>query len=615
MAESKAGSRGRLERLLAHGSQRPLGARVEGAATVFRLFAPRASRVTLVFFRHLDAPEPTTLRLERLDDGVWEAHQPADLHGWYYYYQVESRCRGPGAHFNRDFRILDPYALAAVGPSGPGIVWDPRRIRRPDPGFVPPAWHDLVILEAHVRDLIRRTPLELDEEERRGFTGLKKWLDRQGCYLKSLGINAVELQPVQEFGDNYDKGPYHWGYMPANFFAPESSYAQVPECASQIEELQDLVAAFHRHQIAVLLDVVYNHVGEPNHLLHIDKEYYFRLDEAGNLTNWSGCGNDLRCETPMGRRLIIDSLTHLVETYDVDGFRFDLAELIGTQVLREIETALKRVKPSIVLIAEPWSFRGHIALELQATGFASWNDGYRDFLRDYVLGHGNQEGLRYFISGSLGYLSSWPAQSVNYVESHDGLTWIDRITENPNHQGAFPTPNDRRRTHLMVALLMCSLGMPMLAAGQDLLRSKHGIHDSYRDADVNAIDYQRLVAFSGTHEYFRRWIRFRLSEPGRLFRLDSRPGDGFLRFFGAEHGSALAVLFNADHSRGPHRLLFAVNPHHELVHIGIGDLCLSHWKQIADHERFDASGLECALLPSVHGRLELPPLTCGLWQE
>jgi pullulanase len=101
--------------------------------------------------------------------------------------------------------------------------------------------------------------------------------------------------------------------------------------------------------------------GEPNHLLHIDKAYYFQLDEAGNLTNWSGCGNDLRCDTPMGRRLIIDSLTHLVETYDVDGFRFDLAELIGVEVLREIEAALKRVKPSIVLIAEPWSFRGHIA--------------------------------------------------------------------------------------------------------------------------------------------------------------------------------------------------------------------------------------------------------------
>jgi pullulanase len=615
MAESKARPRGRLDRLLALGSHRPLGARVEGVATLFRLFAPRASRVTVTFFRHLDAPEPITLGLSRLEDGVWEAAHPADLHGWYYYYQVDGRSRGPGTHFNKDFRVLDPYALAAVGPGGPGIIWDLGRIRRPAPRFEPPPWHDLVILEAHVRDLISRSPMELDEEERRGFTGLRKWLDGQGCYLKSLGINAIELQPVQEFGDRYDKDFYHWGYMPTNFFAPESSYAQVPGCGSQIEEFQEMVAAFHRHGIAVLLDVVYNHAGEPNHLLHLDKEYYFRLDEAGNLTNWSGCGNDLRCDTPMARRLIIDSLTHLIETYDVDGFRFDLAELIGTEVLREIEAALKRVKPSIVLIAEPWSLRGHIALELKSTGFASWNDGYRDFLRDYVLGQGNQEGLRYFMKASLDHLCAWPAQTINYVESHDDRCWIDKITENPEHRGLFPTPNDRRRSHLMVAILMCSLGIPMLSAGQDLLRTKHGIHDSYRKGDVNAIDYHRLLAFSGSHEYFRRWIRFRLSERGRPLRLDSRPSDGYLRFFGAEHGSALAALFNADLSQGPRRLLFAVNPHHEAVHIWVGDLGLARWRQLADHERFEPSGLECALLPCVHERLEMPPLSCGLWEK
>jgi 1,4-alpha-glucan branching enzyme len=571
--------------------------------------------VSVVFFKHLDAPEPTVLALSRLEDGVWEARHGCDLHGWYYYYSVASRSRGPTALFNKDFRVLDPYAIAAVGPGGPGIIWDHGRIKPPAQRFDPAPWHDLVILEAHIRDLISRTPMELDDEERRGFKGLRKWLDGQGCYLKSLGINAIELQPIQEFGDRYDKDFYHWGYMPTNFFAPESSYAQVPGYGSQIEEFQELVAAFHRHGIAVFLDVVYNHVGEPNHLLHIDKEYYFLLDAEGSLTNWSGCGNDLRCDTPMGRRLIIDSLTHLVETYDVDGFRFDLAELIGTEVLRQIEAALKRVKPSIVLIAEPWSFRGHIALELKTSGFASWNDGYRNFLRDYVLGQGNQEGLRYFMNASLDHLSAWPAQTVNYVESHDDLCWIDKITENPDHQGLYPTPNDRRRTHLMVAILMCSLGIPMLAAGQDLLRTKQGIHDSYRAGDINAIDYHRLLEYSGSHEYFRRWIRFRLSERGRPFRLGSRPGDGYLRFFGVEHGSALAALFNADYSQGSRRLLFAVNPHHQGVHIWVGDLGLAHWKQLADHERFDASGLGCARLPCSHERLELPPISCGLWEE
>jgi pullulanase len=615
MSKTKIRYKKRLVPLLDLGSQRPLGARIEEGTTLFRLFAPRATRVSVVFYRHLDTPEPTCLMLKRLDDGVWEARHPADLHGWYYHYRVERRRHGPTVHFDKNFRVLDPYALAAVGPWGPGIVWDAARIRPPAVGFHPPAWHDLVILEAHVRDLVRHAPVELDEEERRGFTGLRRWLESEGCYLRRLGVNAVELQPLQEIGDSYDKEEYHWGYMPANYFAPESSYAQVPECGSQIEELQELVAAFHRYGIAVILDVVYNHVGEPNHLIYIDKEYYFHLDDDDNFTNWSGCGNDLRCDTPMGRRLIIDSLTHLVQTYDVDGFRFDLAELIGVEVLQEVETALKRVKPSIVLIAEPWSFRGNIALDLKATGFASWNDGYRDFLRDYVLGQGNQEGLRYFMDGSLTHLAAWPAQTVNYVESHDDHCWIDRITEHPDHQGRFPTPNDRRRTHLMVAILMCSFGIPMLAAGQDFLRSKDGIHNSYRAVDVNALDYHRLLTYSGSHEYVRRWVGFRLSELGRLLRLESPPTEGYLRFFGAEHGSALAALFNADHSRGPQRLLFAVNPHHDPIHIPLEELQLSVWKQIGDHERFDASGLACALLPCAHGRLELPPLTCGLWHE
>lgn len=615
MSKTRTATKSRSERLLALGSERDLGARLEDEITVFRLFAPRASRVTVVFFKHLDAPEPRFLSLSRLDDGVWEANYPEDLQGWYYYYQVEGRRRGSNVHFNKDFRILDPYALAAVGPAGPGIIWDAGRIKPPETRFEPPSWHDLVILEVHVRDLISRASPELMDEGRIGFTDLRKWLDSRGCYLKSLGINAVELQPVQEFGDFYDKRHYHWGYMPTNYFCPESSYAEVPECGSQIEELQELVAAFHRQNIAVILDVVYNHVGEPNHLIHIDKEYYFRLDEEGNLTNWSGCGNDLRCDTPMGRRLIIDSLTHLVQTCDVDGFRFDLAELIGIEVLEEIETALKRVKPSIVLIAEPWSFRSHIGLELKSTGFSSWNDGYRDFLRDYLLGRGNQEGLRYFINGSLTHLAAWPAQTINYVESHDDLCWIDKITENHDHQGEFPTSNDRRRTHLMVAILMCSLGVPMLAAGQDFLRTKYGNHNSYRSGDINAIDYHRLLTFSGSHEYFRRWIRYRLSESGRLFRLESNPGGGYMRFFGAEHGSALAVLYNADRNRGSRRLLFAVNPHHTGMHIGLDDLQLADWKQLADHDRFEASGLECALLPFAHGRLELPPLTCGLWEE
>ncbi len=157
----------------------------------------------------------------------------------------------------------------------------------------------------------------------------------------------------------------------------------------------------------------------------IDRLYYFEQDSDGRLTNWSGCGNDLRASAAMAKRLIIDSCTHLIEAYGVDGFRFDLAELLGVEVLREVEAALKRVKPDVILIAEPWSFRGHIAGALRDTGWASWNDGYRDFVRDYVLGRGPGERLEYFLRGSPWYFAKWPAQTVNYTESHDDRAWID----------------------------------------------------------------------------------------------------------------------------------------------------------------------------------------------
>ena len=277
----------------------------------------------------------------------------------------------------------------------------------------------------------------------------------------------------------------------------------------------------------MIIDVVYNHVGEPNHLLFIDKYYYFHLNNGNDLMNWSGCGNDLRCDTPMGRRLIIDSLKHLVEAYDVDGFRFDLAELIGIEVLRDIEVELKDVKPSLILIAEPWSFRGHIQEELKETGFASWNDGYRECIAEYIKGEGNQEILRHFVSGSPG-TTRFAAQTINYTESHDDHCWLDRITERPKGDGSDPTLLDRRRTHLMASLLFASLGVPMLAQGQDFLRSKRGIENTYQRGDINALDYNRRYVYSGTHGYFRDWIHFRRSDLGKALRFDGAQRESYM---------------------------------------------------------------------------------------
>jgi len=306
-------------------SDLPLGALVRGKETVFRLFAPRARSVTL-FLRHelAEQDEAQQFPLARRADadgaaGVWEIALDRGLHGWFYWYAVDGVREGAG-RFDPTMRVLDPYALATVRRSGPGIVLDPAWVGRADRGFKTPAWHDLIIVEAHVRDLAAHAPVKATPQERRGFTGLQKWVESPEFYLHHLGVNCVELQPVQEF-DDVTVDEYHWGYMTNNYFAPESSYALAPETASGVRELQSLVAAFHERGIAVVLDVVYNHVGVPFHLMFIDRLYYFEQDGDGKLANWSGCGNDLRAGSAMAKRLIIDSCLHLIEAYGVDGFR------------------------------------------------------------------------------------------------------------------------------------------------------------------------------------------------------------------------------------------------------------------------------------------------------
>jgi pullulanase/glycogen debranching enzyme len=599
-------------------SDLPLGAVVAGRATTFRLFAPRASAVCLHWVRDLAArAQAVAVPLSRRDDadgiaGVWEGIVDENLHGAFYWYTVDGAREGEG-RFDPGFAVLDPYALATVGREGPGIVLDRRQLAQPEADFATPAWQDLVIVEAHVRDLTAHAPVELSPEERRGFTGLRKWVESDEFYLHHLGVNCVELQPIQEF-DNQTVEEYHWGYMTNNYFAPESSYALAPEQASGVAELQALVAAFHRRGLAVILDVVYNHVGEPAHLMFVDRMYYFEHDAAGHLMNFSGCGNDFRANSAMAKRLIIDSLTHLVKTYGVDGFRFDLAELLGVEVLSAIEVALKRVKPDIVLIAEPWSFRGHIAGALRDTGWASWNDGYRTALRDYVRGNAPADRMEYFVRGSPWYFAKWPAQTVNYVESHDDMTFLDAITENGGNDGFNPTPHDIARTHLMAAVLFMSIGIPMISAGQDFLRSKRGVNNTYQRGDLNALDYGRLYRYLGTHTYFADWIAFRLSERGRLLRQYSRPSEGFFQFFRAGDAPALAAIYNADHSQGRERLLFAVNPTLEDAVLPLGDAAeeLGPWTQLADQDRFFHAGGRGARRP-VTPELRLPPLGCALW--
>lgn len=582
-----------------------------GDTTLFRLFAPRATSVTLVVLDHPHSWHDAGYHsLLRLSDGMWETVLEENLVGKYYWYRVDGPRQGPFSHFDPNFNILDPYALATVGRWGPAIVVDRRRYGRPRT-FKVPNPEDLVIGEVHLRDLLANAPVRLSQQERLGYTGLTAWLKSPHCYLRGWGVNAVELQPIHE-NDALSRDEYHWGYMPVNYFAPESGYARDPLHASQVDEFRDLVDAFHEAGLAAILDVVYNHVGNPAHLAYIDQLYYFELKADGTLSNWSGCGNDLRCHAPMVKRLVLDSLLHMLEFYGVDGFRLDLAELIGVDTLREIETRLREDFPEVILIAEPWSFRAHLRSGLKTTGYLWWNDGYREFLKAYLTEEGDAITMQHFLKGSH-TSGGAPFQSINYTGSHDDRTWLDDITENANHNAQAPTHLDRRRTHLMVSLLMMSLGTPMLAQGQDFLRTKRGQANTYRRGEINALDYQRQQDFSGTHEYFRHWIAFRKSEMASCLRLATMPEEDFFLFFAPQSGNGLACLFNAVEGQGPVQLFFVVNPAAHPVRFDLSGFDFERsWRQIADSERFDPNGLDSALA-LLHADLEMPAASCALW--
>lgn len=596
-------------------ADQPCGPSFVGGDTIIRLFAPRANRVTLEIDTNVRFDRPQRIDLDLAADQVtWETTLNGNYHGWYYRLFVDGPDDGRTTNFDYSRALLDPWARATVGPEGPGIILDPGQAKPVTKRYAPPGAKDLSILECHVRDLISKAPIELTEQERLGFSGVAKFVREKGNYLDILGVNALEFQPIQQF-DSKTQEEYHWGYMTNNYFAPCAWYGTNPETGSQNIEFREMVAACHEKELSVIVDVVYNHLGEPPNLLYIDKAYYFHLENDGELINWSGCGNVVRAESAMSLRLIIESLTHLVDAYDVDGFRFDLAELMSIEVLKQIGDALRAVKPSIVLIAEPWSFRGSIQWDTRMAGFAYWNDGFREFVPHYVKGQSNPDALSYFVKGCTDQMAAWPAQSVNYVESHDDRTWLDGITENGDFNGEHPTHNDILRSHMMAALLYSSVGVPMLAGGQDFMRSKQGVHNTYQMGAMNALDYERIEAFSHTHNYFKNWIAFRKSEWGDILRLEENPGEGFLRIFTSENSdhSSAALLFNADGALGRRQMLLALNPHFEDCKIHFYDVGGDGWLPIADIWNFDLQGIQDKEMDRDERNIYLGPMSLGLW--
>jgi pullulanase/glycogen debranching enzyme len=359
--------------------------------------------------------------------------------------------------------------------------------------------------------------------------------------------------------------------MSVNFFAPASSYASNPENGSAIYEFKNLVTALHNAKLSVIIDVVYNHVGIPAHLSFMDREIYFSTDENGVLNNHSGCGNDINAESQPVRRLIIDSLLSLVNDFNVDGFRFDLGELLGLSLLAEIQTELLKVNPKLILIAEPWSFRGRLPLEINQLKYSLWSDNCREKLLQYVRGHGCSFEMIKLLKGRLDEENLFPWQSINYLESHDDFTFIDRLCSHEEWIDGSPPEKVIKQAMVAMGLLLLSPGIPMLGSGQDYLRSKKGVQNTYQRGDLNALNYKEFTHTESFHNWTKKLISFRSSPNGTLLRLpEFLPQEQYQTIDGPKNSFGLIIHSNEGGSESAF-LLILVNPSEQEIKLSLPD--------------------------------------------
>jgi pullulanase len=617
-------------------SDKPLGVILdrEQNATTYRIFAPRARAVYLCIY---DRPEyethtPSYRKLEPVEryrlwkdaaDGVWEISLLGLDIGKYYSFNVEGPT-GNGEGFNPMAQVGDPYARAAAHGRNNCIVIAPEATNRwfggwTDGDHVRPPKQDALIYEMHVRGMTIHPSSDVPPKYRGKFEGLLASLGTgTGLdHLKELGVTHIELLPPVEFNGNENE--YSWGYGPVLYFAPEASYGQDPKRGSQYYEFKRLVDGLHRAGFGVIIDVVFNHVGSPNFFHLIDKKYYFRLNPDFSYMNYSGCGNDFRTEAPMARRLIVDNILFWIREFHVDGFRFDLAELIDMDTMLAIRDAVHSVDTNILLISEPWSLRGDQKPLLKGTGWSAWNNDFRYAAKDFATGRHNRDWLKKNILGSVETWAADPLQPVNYLESHDDMALADELCTRPDRDGRKLQPNDVAVNRLAATILFTSLGIPMIHEGQEFLRSKWGLHNTYNRGDaVNAVnwnDRSRPYAAEAL-AYYKGLMQLRRSSAGAAFRVAAKPPPGYFRWIEPRHPQALGYIVNTPRIHEGAGFIVLLNAAGDEVAFTF-ELPAGRWKQIGDGERLVPSGLPDAqvLQGPAPATIRVPPIRAFLFQD
>lgn len=574
-----------------HGHPYPLGATWDGLGVNFALFSEHATRVELCLFDSPDAThESIRLDLPAQTDMVWHGYvrgvRPNQLYGYRVHgpYQPED-----GHRFNPNKVLLDPYAKAVgrrvdwademfgypVGSDDADLALDERdnAAHAPlglivDPSYTwgddkPPdtPWHETVIYELHVKGFTKRHP-DVPEDVRGTYLGLAS--DAAIAHFKRLGVTAVELMPVHHHVDERHLTQRdlvnYWGYNTVGFFAPELRYAAADSPINAVREFKVMVRALHDAGIEVILDVVYNHTAEGNHLgptlflRGIDNASYYRLSSESkrHYQDFTGCGNTLNMQHPRVIQLLMDSLRYWVQEMHVDGFRFDLASALARELydvnrlsaffdVIHQDPVLSRVK----LIAEPWDVGpGGYQVGNFPVGWAEWNGKYRDCVRRFWRGDGGQVSeLATRLAGSSDlyeHSGRLPYASINFVTAHDGFTLCDLVSYESKHNEANgeenrdgddhgnswncgaegPTDDPEiialrgRQIRNFLTTLVLSQGVPMLCAGDEMGRTQNGNNNAYcQDNELSWVDWERDDARRDLLDFTSFLIRLKRTHP------------------------------------------------------------------------------------------------------
>lgn len=516
--------------------------------TTFRLFAPRKAKVSVLYSKdaqNSNGGEWVTVKMKPGTDGIYCAVVEKDLKNHAYRFSVNGQLSvgvfAKAVSVNGETgKVVD---LSETNPAG----WETDR----RPVVKSPA--DLIIYEMHHRDF------SVDASS--GLVNKGKFLaltePKAIRHLKELGVNAIHILPSYDYGSvdetRLEDNKYNWGYDPVNYNVPEGGYSTDPyNPLCRIREFKQMVQALHQAGIRVILDVVYNHTYDIEHsnFQKTYPDYYYRKNADGTYSNGSGCGNETASEQPMMRRFMIESVKYWINEYHIDGFRFDLMGCHDIETMNAIRKAVDEIDPTIFIYGEGWS-AGQCAYPQEKLGvkantalmprIAAFSDEIRDGLRGpfsddtkgaFLAGlQGEEESIKFGIAGCIDHpqvdmqkvnysKKAWatePTQMISYVSCHDDMCLVDRL------KASIPgisTDEIIRLDLLAQTAVFTSQGVPFMLSGEEMLRDKKGVHNSFESPDsINHLDWDNLKKYPQVFQYYKNLIQLRKNHPA--FRLGS----------------------------------------------------------------------------------------------